>query len=776
MTRYALTPFRSPRLVALAATLCFAPLATPAVAGGSPPQGPSATRHSGSPTARTAIHTAPTDPIGGSYGVWAAGDSYKVSFHDGATFVPYLGKDYPQTQSFHWRTTSARVGELSLVDGRAPKLRHTEFRAEYDLGGVVEAYDVLPHGLEQTFVVRQRPAASGPLVIEGVVTTGLGADAAPGGHGALTFRDEAGRAILTYGAATAIDAAGRTQPMTTRYADGVIALTLDAAWLESAAYPLVVDPLVGAVSQLGGAEIGSLDMVRASEGVLRIWTAYSRFASATDGDLYGHRIDPDGTNRTAFFTDLTTSWSAEDPSLAYNATSNKGVVAFTRVFPNSQDRHAVRVHAHDRNDLTVLTNVMFLAGAAGIHDWRPDVGGTFSGTAGNDVLVVFQRDEGPAQFANSNTSAVMGVFVETGAETIGVPFPILESNLVDAERPSVNQVSQGTATNYWAVAYQRFPTFSIGNDSWDVEARKIRDDGNVSAPLAVDAAANRHEFAPIIEGQSGDFMVVTASSTTAQVPGKPSTDVGHQIRATRLDFPTDGATGSVPYGTRAVQTNIDARLRVGGLAFNSDSDSHWLVLFASTVTDSLYLRHVGYAGDTIESATLFNGANGNSALGAVSFNSADDEYAVAFGSGGSNLWSVDRFTYAQAAAPTVSGIACSAASIYWTGLQLVGNDDCSVRVLNAPANAVHFLIMASAGANQPLNGIPGIHSGCWLLVPNTGPDHIGVLDFQIGANVSWDLTIPAGLAAGTFYFQDFHTDAGMTELFSTQRLTVPIAR
>ncbi|HEX5054276.1 MAG TPA: hypothetical protein VFZ65_21030, partial [Planctomycetota bacterium] len=42
------------------------------------------------PSLLTPIHTAAPDH-GIEYGIWAAGDSYKVSFHDGMTFVPYLG-------------------------------------------------------------------------------------------------------------------------------------------------------------------------------------------------------------------------------------------------------------------------------------------------------------------------------------------------------------------------------------------------------------------------------------------------------------------------------------------------------------------------------------------------------------------------------------------------------------------------------------------------------------------------------------------------------------
>ncbi len=50
---------------------------------------------------RVPIHTA-ADDLGVGYGVWGAGDTYKCSFRDGMTFVPYLGADYPHNQPWSW--------------------------------------------------------------------------------------------------------------------------------------------------------------------------------------------------------------------------------------------------------------------------------------------------------------------------------------------------------------------------------------------------------------------------------------------------------------------------------------------------------------------------------------------------------------------------------------------------------------------------------------------------------------------------------------------------
>ena len=49
-----------------------------------------------------------TLPDGHELGLWTAGRDWKASFHDGMTFVPYLGREYPHNQPFAWRTTSVR--------------------------------------------------------------------------------------------------------------------------------------------------------------------------------------------------------------------------------------------------------------------------------------------------------------------------------------------------------------------------------------------------------------------------------------------------------------------------------------------------------------------------------------------------------------------------------------------------------------------------------------------------------------------------------------------
>ena len=150
---------------------------------------------------RIPVHSQADDPIGGAYGIWAAGTSYKVSFHDGFTFVPYLGPSYPHNQPFSWRTESVLLGGQPIVDvDVTPDHNSSDYRYEYRFGAdFVEAYDVLAEGVEQTFVLNRRPQGDGDLVIEGAITSRMDAMPLTDQHGALTYRDDRGDAIVRYG-------------------------------------------------------------------------------------------------------------------------------------------------------------------------------------------------------------------------------------------------------------------------------------------------------------------------------------------------------------------------------------------------------------------------------------------------------------------------------------------------------------------------------------------------------------------------------------------------
>lgn len=729
-------------------------------------------------TPRTPIHTQAADE-GAAYGLWAAGTNYKASFHDGATFVPYLGRDYPRTQSLQWRTVSARIGEQELATA-APRLSHSAFRAEYDLGGIVEAYDVRAEGLEQTFVLRQRPQGPGDLRICGTITTALHAIASAPGHADVTFVDDQGRKILRYGTATAIDSNGRTWPMTTTVTGNALSLDLPGDWLAAAAFPVVVDPLLSVFLSEGGITLADIELAR--EHALNsgnLWLALSRWASATDADLWLRRYDDDGGNGTTNFTDLTASWSTFEPSLGMHFNSGKGLLAFTREFVTGTRR--LRFHLHSRNDNLLQTHVVNF-GDNTINAWRADVATDLHPIGQNALVVVYQSEGTGAPFVDLPDSRIHGCAIDlAGNGTAGVPFAIAVNPALDHERPQIGKVQLGSS-QVWTVAYQQIDSGivpSTGQTDWGIALRRVDRLGNVSASTNLNTPGfGFHYTTPKLAGFNSVQMVAYTISMASTVGPHPTGAVGMGVAARRIEW--NGTSFSIPSLGEWVNWNNDPRVVITGFDGDRNTGSHYAVTYRSTVSNNVYLGVLGYNGAPVTETTVFTpSGNEFTNSGAVAFDEDGDDFVIAFERtqpGGSSNARLVRFAQPTANPPTLAGIGCSTATLQWQGSQLVGSEHCGVRLDGLAPGALAVVALATQPTAQPLIGVPGVQNGCWLLVPNTGAGHLGFFPLGFGPTATWTLPLPAWLPSMTLYFQGLHFDASNSTVLTTQRLQVPIVK
>ncbi|MCU0866711.1 MAG: hypothetical protein MUC36_23250 [Planctomycetes bacterium] len=718
------------------------------------------------------IHTQPDDG-GQPYGIWAAGRDYKASFDGGMCFVPYLGAGDDAPVEWRWTTTSATVGEHQLVT-RAPRLTHTAWRAEYELGALVEAYDVRPEGLEQTFVLRERPAANGELVIRGAIASVLRA-AAVGDDGEVRFVDALGRDIVHYGSATAIDAAGRRQPMRTELFDGGLELRLDAAWLASARFPVVVDPLVAPVSIAVGAPVVDVAIAHDAMGVKNVWYAEVRQTGA-DADLRLLRCDENGQNPILVFSDITASWSSIEPALGINVPAASAVLAWTRHLVASDTRR-VRVHVHDRLDLGFDGTVVLVPNQPDTHHWRPTVGHELSPVSFTSVLIAYQVENGVA-FANGAFSQIHAVELACGGTgSVTAQFPVAQTAFVDHERPTLAKVAVGP-TRVWTVGYQRHA--GLANSDWSIGIRRINAANVVGAEQLVDnLVAQQHEMAPKLGGSDDRLMLFCTASTIAESLPKPGNANGHRIRGTRLDW--NGVAFAAPHGTEVLESEVDARLELGGVDFDRNSGSHWGLGFRSNVTQNVYLGVYGFRGEQVRRETLGAPTTGlgTSVGGAVCFQADDDEFVAAYGIADPGLNSVSwlrRSQYPITLGVTASGASCTPVQLAWYGSTWVGTEHCGVQFSNAPAGSFTLVLVAVAPASLQLFGIDGVHDGCWLHVPLGGPDYVGNLPLVVGGAGSWQLSLPEVLGPGTLRFQGVNFDPASNEFFSTNRMNVPIVK
>ncbi len=566
------------------------------------------------------IHTQSTDPVFGRYGTWAAGPNYKVSLGAEVSFFPVLGRDAPRNLPVRWQTEAIRVGGRPWADA-SPTVStwHDDWRFELRRGAVTEAYDVRKEGVEQTFVLHEAPGP-GALRIVGRLTTDLDAPPQAARHGALTFANDLGQAIVDYGAAIAFDATGRWTPLSTAWDGERVTLTLSAAWLAGATYPVVVDPLLASkVISSGAYPVVSTATVRnAATGISLV--AFSRAVSSLDHDLYIQTADDGYTGSYRVLADLSSSWSSGYAQCAFAGGANAYVVVHER---SSSTGSAVIAHVLAETNPRAYT-VLPVPTPPGARDRAPSVGGNTNSsrrTAAHAIISWSRTDAaGAVQVWAAGLDALNG--------TLRAPVAIRPSPGVQLE-PCVNRWSDGSGP--WLVAWMER---SNAQTPFVIFARQVDGNGLLGSTVSIGATRNPsvHRTYPLVAGQAGRYLFAWTEATN-DGPGTPS--FGNHVAVQRVDWPeTLGTRPSLKAERGIAASPTGGTLWLGstrGIAYNRDTQSHWTLAYRDTVDDVRVVR-VGYSGGVVERFNLANAYDP-----AVEYNSTNQEYQlVAAGTGYTN--------------------------------------------------------------------------------------------------------------------------------------------
>ena len=173
----------------------------------------------------------------------------------------------------------------------ASPVRHVEgATVTYARPGVLETYEVRPDGVEQSFTLETLPPGTGDLVVRGRLSTALIADrrgvVAPSLRFALP-----GHVGVNIGRVTGIDARGATTRGWMRYDGRELELVLPAAFVEAAALPLVLDPLIGTALAMPGVAGPTPDIAYDAT------TDSYLVVSSKRGKVLGQRVRSDGALR-----------------------------------------------------------------------------------------------------------------------------------------------------------------------------------------------------------------------------------------------------------------------------------------------------------------------------------------------------------------------------------------------------------------------------------------------------------------------------------------------
>lgn len=247
---------------------------------------------------------------------------------DGVAFTPALGELAPHDLPLHTVLQSVHRGGDLLHAARPTSPVAEPLRVVYPRGDLRETWDVTPAGLKQSFVFERPLGGDGDLVVRCAWRSELQPHA--DGTKAVVFRwPEVGGVRID--GVVGIDAAGRRIDGSVRLDGGVLEYVLPDAFVDSAHYPLVLDPLIASsflVHGTGNSQRSDIAVMPGTGTSLVVWQ--QRF-SAVDYDVLGQRLTASGSLLGALLPiSVDAAVVAREPRVGAVAQTNQFFVAWRR--------------------------------------------------------------------------------------------------------------------------------------------------------------------------------------------------------------------------------------------------------------------------------------------------------------------------------------------------------------------------------------------------------------------------------------------------------------
>ncbi len=640
--------------------------------------------------------------------IWAGAESYKAGFdRRGATFVPFLGSDAAHDWPATFRATRVTVGGKDLACAEASPVR-VEGAVQFARGGVIERYLLRGEGLEQTFGFETLPER-GEIVVTVGVDTQLEVAAFGDGH-----RFTGPNGGLEYGAATAIDALGKSLPLQTRWTGHGFEITVPESFAAAAALPLWIDPFVYASHSYGSSprELRTPDIAwdtTLNRGAI----CWERVFSATDRDVYVSFCETVMTQiGTVQIIDFSTDdWHGpriaglEDPDVRLvvaqvEAASGAPSAVFARRVTGTNDP---------------VVDPVFLVAANAMN---PDVGGSRVQFDAVPFLVVFER------IFSASDHDIVAQRVDSGGALLGTTI-LIDNSTAFEERPEISKTfgDGSSAVSAWAIAYRRRTASNTGdmyvsfcnpqgavrtvnnNHSFRVQSAVALGDLTwaISSPTRPTLGSSQL-FAMQLQNPGGGiqlrFMLISSTGTILAATTRTSFiyDFG------RLDVDSDGCRFAMAYETLDLSTAAPIEARVETFALTGN------------VLSSQDLASLPAAQNLHRAPRL-----------AAKKDGIDSQYAVVWAeTPAASTWQITGITYAGHRAGNLLSIrstACGPTYVYATlnvGSYLGGQ----VSLDASQGNNGFVGWFAGLPANTPLPICPGCTLGTDMMVVLSGATHI----------------------------------------------------
>ncbi len=485
----------------------------------------------------------------------------------GMAFVPALGSVAAHNQPLHLRVeTVARGGVAVFGEPLAAEPEVQGTRAEVERWpGIQERWQVSGAGIELSYRFERPVPGHGDLEVTLAVATELWPRVDADG---LNFdhQDTSGQVSggVHVGAVTGLDAGGRTAAGFLRFVEGKLVLSLPGDFVDSAQYPLVLDPLLGAVIPL---EFNPLtddrSVALASDGddYLVVWR---RFTSSSDADILGQRVSGAGATLGSLLSISSGSGNYSAPSVGFNRLRDVYLVAYqwaTGVAFGDSDIRARGVVASSGSlgtqfnvaatiDLDVQPRVTsdtggFDNGLLVLYDQSPtglrlaEVGLTAAGNLQGIGAAPFIPGT-DAQSGNgdiSRSGGVNGRWLVTWTQAIAGVTRLRGRVYSAAATSQTNTVDLTNTPNdilsprndgdgvHWLVVYERRE--STGTDR-DIFAQVVTLNGSDFGPygpaVGVELDSNDNETDPSVAFLGSSFLVAWRDED-----GAPKTDIGYKL-------------------------------------------------------------------------------------------------------------------------------------------------------------------------------------------------------------------------------------------------------
>jgi hypothetical protein len=378
----------------------------------------------------------------------AAGPSYAAEIAPGGiTVIPVLGTSSARSSSLALALDSIWRGNTRILVAAKPEPapEHDGLLVRVPRGeGIEERFAVQRDGVEHSFVFAHPLPGSGDLVVRLRADTEL--EPTPVGD-ELHFTRQ-GVSGVAIGAVTGIDADGRRAPGTLRHRAGHVEYRLPGWFVESARYPLVLDPVLGApvtVRPLGTVPVADPDVAfDASTGTYLVVWAHG--ASAGAMAIQGQRVSATGALVGGLIT-IHPAAAGEvvgHPSVASVNTANRFVVAYEHTPPAGDI--TIRARAIDAASGAVSANSTLVSSQGGIGARRPDLGGR----SGAGVIALVAWETVTTSEIRARTLIVSSGPVVQPPAVSGSEVTVASAAGIDEHNPAVCRHDAGTG-NYLVV-------------------------------------------------------------------------------------------------------------------------------------------------------------------------------------------------------------------------------------------------------------------------------------------------------------------------------------